>query len=66
VNLDDCALHAIDAQLADKPPIDRMRATMGLLLDILPKGHTFVLCSECREVVDSMIGGQIFQMRGEA
>lgn len=66
MNLDDCALHAIDAQLADRPPIDRMRAAIGMLLDILPQGHTFVLCKECQEVVRSMRGGQVMHVRGEA
>jgi hypothetical protein len=66
VNFDDCALHALDEQLADRPPIDRMRAAVGLLLDILPKGHTFLLCKECREVVRSMRGGLVLQVQGEA
>ena len=58
----ECALHAIDAQLADRPPLDRMRFVAASLLDMLPRGRTFVLCAECERFVHQAQQGQFFKV----
>ena len=63
---DRCALHAIDAQLASRTPLERMQVAVGMLLDILPSGRTFALCDECERVIASCGGGQILRVEGES
>lgn len=58
----ECALHAIDAQLADRSPLDRMRVVASFLLDMLPRGRTFALCAECERAVHQPEQGQFFKI----
>lgn len=57
--IDACALHAIEEQTASCTPLERMRVVAGILLDILPRGRTFVLCDECERAIRGAEGGTI-------
>jgi len=58
----DCALHAIDEQYAGASPLEKLRATVGMLLDMLPRGRTFALCAECERAVRESAGGHFFRV----
>jgi hypothetical protein len=63
----DCALHAIDQQLSDRTPLERMRVVAGTLLDMLPRGRTFALCDECEQAVRGASGkGQFFRITDQS